>query len=389
MPRSYSASALRKRRERAEAKGFVQPARHEEAAVSQALKHMRRSLLLHAQHDRISGKPHHHARLSTRAVADQIGPRKTCEALRAHKLAGKAKHLVGASVLAMGENLMDSSCVLSLDALVDKPCDLPLPGKGDLGSLPDDFGTEELNDHADAAFGDHSGNSQPSSFSGGRGMHVFVADGDGKNVAMDALDFDDDDSRFEGDCSCGSDVVDGLSKWWLSHEASCRRGFGIRDIGEPEVKDVSCSTDLSLDTRYGLQYVSDQFKAMEVQTDWSLSTQFHVHLLPQERVAGSLHRYCSKVVARSFLDGIYCRQLKFHDFSASCALVQEPVGDAVDTSMFITRDEVLCQFDEVRKGIDGHWQQQMEIVCQRVAALKKQLGIALEQLQTYRDFCTC
>ena len=97
--RCWSAEALRKRRERAVRRGYVQarasPGRQfmeVDAAVAARGKLMLKSLELHYSHERIAGTTYHHARLATRAVEPIIGAEAAKSAYKSHRCAGPAKH---------------------------------------------------------------------------------------------------------------------------------------------------------------------------------------------------------------------------------------------------------------------------------------------------------
>jgi len=100
------------------------------------------------------------------------------------------------------------------------------------------------------------------------------------------LDFADDAWHKSAGDLLQDDVL------WEPCAATPKLGFGIRSI-EPVERGVDATT----------------------QTGTSFPPTRNVWLVPFAHVAGSLQRYCSKVVSRSVLDGIYCRQLD-HDIDS-------------------------------------------------------------------------
>lgn len=125
LPYRYSSKALQARRSRAVKGGRLQPS-EEDPIVRQALRFVRKSRVLHAMHDRLSDQPHYHARLPTAVVSDVIGLRRAREVHKTHKLACKAKHLVGARAVADTPSRQDDRFkhVLNSASLISEPANL-------------------------------------------------------------------------------------------------------------------------------------------------------------------------------------------------------------------------------------------------------------------------
>ncbi len=88
MPRHHSVEALDRRRARALERGYVvvkpRPGRRFiecDEHVADRGHVMLKSLEVHQQHELVSGRHHHHARLASRDVADVIGAAAAAEAL--------------------------------------------------------------------------------------------------------------------------------------------------------------------------------------------------------------------------------------------------------------------------------------------------------------------
>ena len=96
MPHLHSVDARRTRRERALARGFVQPRRREEAFVeipeklAKRVRTISRSLAVHDHHNQVTGQVHHFARHAALAAAPPASELKPV--LQLHRVANKAKH---------------------------------------------------------------------------------------------------------------------------------------------------------------------------------------------------------------------------------------------------------------------------------------------------------
>jgi hypothetical protein len=82
------------------------------SALVEQVKVVAKSMKLHAEHDRLSGKPHYHARLATLGAKEVLKKDEYKHAQSVHKAAGCAKHLVGAVAVAAGTG---TSCVRHLE----------------------------------------------------------------------------------------------------------------------------------------------------------------------------------------------------------------------------------------------------------------------------------
>ena len=102
MTHSRSIAARAKRTDRALTLGYVRNRPLDRvhiavpAALASSVKVVAKSIQLHAAHDSIAGRPHHHARLATLSISDQLCDQDFRTALRTHRAAGRAKHNVGA-----------------------------------------------------------------------------------------------------------------------------------------------------------------------------------------------------------------------------------------------------------------------------------------------------
>jgi len=145
------------------------------------------------------------------------------------------------------------------------------------------------------------------------------------------LDFADDAWHKSADDLLQDDVL------WEPCAATPKLGFGIRSV-DPVERGVDAT----------------------IQTGSSFPPTRNVWLVPFAHVAGSLQRYCSKVVSRSVLDSIYCRQLD-HD--------TDSYAQTANTHLKATiRNMVACgkhQFEELQVLREKEQQQQEELLHMR------------------------
>ena len=102
MVHTYSEAAWARRRQRAIERGYIQQRPYSgrymmmEIALMETMKCTYRSIVLHREHDAMTGMSHHFARMASRAARCEgmIGDEQHKVATRVHRRAGRAKHEV-------------------------------------------------------------------------------------------------------------------------------------------------------------------------------------------------------------------------------------------------------------------------------------------------------
>eukprot|EP00973_Karenia_brevis_P079636 11050156-Karenia_brevis.AAC.1 len=176
---------------------------------------------MHHQHNLINRKPSHFAKQATLQARSGISPSEFQQAKAVHRAANLARHSwnsvdgatqssggysgalpirsAGGPAHVYNVDAGDDTNMTSFSSFLNKHSSASSGVSGgednhvlSISSFLNKQDCEDnlrLNDHADSAFGDHSGNSRSSDLCGSDvgGMHVFDAEDDGMTAAMGAL----------------------------------------------------------------------------------------------------------------------------------------------------------------------------------------------------------
>lgn len=145
MPRGWSHEARESRRQRAHERGYLKPLPDDDFSymavrkdLKPALKLMHKSLLMHKDHDLLLGQAHHHGRNATRAAHKHnlIDDDLAQDGMKAHKLAGKAKHTVSLSATSLCSSSESSTSATSSQSSAFSECTQRIITSGLAPSLP-------------------------------------------------------------------------------------------------------------------------------------------------------------------------------------------------------------------------------------------------------------